>query len=61
MRGTRPVAGACMSRNGSIGFAMGVFGGIILGALIDNMAIGLLIGFALGFGILKFPVKRGDA
>lgn len=50
-----------MSKNGSIGFAAGVFGGIILGALIHNMAIGLLIGFAVGFGLLKFPVKRGDA
>jgi len=36
---------------------LGVSGGIILGAVIDNMAIGLLVGFALGFGLIRFGRK----
>lgn len=43
-----------MTKKGGVGFVLGVCGGIILGALIDNMAIGLLLGFAVGFGVLKF-------
>jgi len=36
---------------------LGVSGGIILGAVIENMAIGLLVGFALGFGLIRFGRK----
>lgn len=46
--------GVKMTKKGGVGFVLGVCGGIILGALIDNMAIGLLLGFAVGFGVLKF-------
>ena len=35
-------------------FVLGICGGIILGALIDNMAIGLLVGFAVAFGVIRF-------
>ena len=39
-------------------FVLGVSGGIILGALIDNMAIGLLLGFAVGFGLVKLNRRK---
>ena len=41
--------------NGPIGIAVGV----IFGALIDNMAIGIVLGFALAFGLVKF--NRGKS
>ena len=34
-------------------FCMSIFVGIIFGALIDNMFIGLSLGFAVGFGFIK--------
>ena len=39
-------------------FVLGVCGGIILGALIDTMAIGLLLGFAVGFGLVKLNRRK---
>lgn len=47
-----------MDKKGGVGFVLGVSGGIILGALIDNMAIGLILGFAVGFGLIKFGGKK---
>lgn len=41
-----------MTQKKSLNFGLCVIGGIILGALIDNMAIGLILGFAVGFGLL---------
>ncbi len=55
----RPKRAASSSiRNDGPPFVLGICGGIILGALIDNMAIGLLLGFAVGFGLIKF--RRRD-
>ena len=36
---------------------MGMCIGIIFGALIDNMGIGIVLGVLLGFGIIKFSTK----
>nr|WP_295108371.1 hypothetical protein [uncultured Caulobacter sp.] len=47
-----------MDKKGGVGFVLGVSGGIIFGALIDNMAIGLILGFAVGFGLIKFGGKK---
>lgn len=47
-----------MDKKGGVGFVLGVCGGIIFGALIDNMAIGLILGFAIGFGLFKFGGKK---
>ena len=43
-----------MDKKSGGNFVLGVCGGIIFGALIHNMAIGLLLGFAVGFGLVKF-------
>jgi hypothetical protein len=43
-----------MDKKSGVGFVLGVCGGIIFGALIDNMAIGLLLGFAVGLGLFRF-------
>lgn len=48
-----------MNKNESINVGMAICGGIILGALIDNMAIGLMIGFAVAFGLFKVA-RRGS-
>lgn len=40
-----------------IGFPLGMAGGVIFGALIDNMAIGILLGLAVGCGVITF--RRG--
>ena len=45
-----------MEKNDGLRFSMGIAGGIIFGALIDNMFVGLVLGFAVGFGLIK--VKR---
>jgi hypothetical protein len=39
-------------------FILGICGGIIFGALIDNMAIGLLLGFAVAFGLITFKRRK---
>jgi len=41
-----------MTKKNGLNFGLCVIGGIILGAVIDNMAIGLIVGFAVGFGLL---------
>ncbi|EJL26031.1 hypothetical protein PMI01_04202 [Caulobacter sp. AP07] len=48
-----------MTRKNGANFFLGVTGGVIVGALMDNMAIGLLLGFAVGFGLVKF--NRGKS
>lgn len=50
-------SGASIKKDGPP-FVLGICGGIILGALIDNMAIGLLLGFAVGFGLIKFGRRK---
>ncbi len=47
-----------MDKKSGVGFVLGVSGGIVFGALIDNMAIGLILGFAVGFGLIKFGRKK---
>lgn len=48
-----------MNKTDDVGrFIIGLLGGVILGALISNMAIGLLIGLVLGFGLFKMK-RRG--
>lgn len=42
----------------AIGFPLGLCIGIIFGALIHNMAIGVIVGLALGFGVVKFGRKK---
>jgi len=49
-----------MDKKSGVGFVLGVCGGIIFGALIDNMAIGLILGFAVGFGLIKFSGKKAS-
>ena len=44
-----------MEAKQTIGFGAGMIIGILLGALIDNMAMGIIIGCLLGFGIVKLP------
>lgn len=39
-------------------FFVGVAGGVILGALIDNMGIGLIVGFAFGFGFIGIGRRK---
>ena len=48
-----------MGAKQSIGFGGGMIIGILVGALIDNMAFGIILGCLLGFGILQIPGKRG--
>jgi len=50
-----------MNKTVFLGGPMGIVAGIILGALIDNMAIGIIVGFALCFGIVKFGGKKSEA
>lgn len=50
-----------MDKRSGGNFVLGVCGGIIFGALIDNMAIGLLLGFAVGFGLVKFNGGKSKA
>lgn len=50
-----------MNKTTAIGFPLGLCIGVIVGAVIHNMGIGILLGLALGFGIIKFPVKRDGA
>lgn len=50
-----------MNKTVFLGGPMGIVAGIILGALIDNMAIGIIVGFALCFGIVKFGGKKPEA
>lgn len=38
----------------ALGFPLGMAIGIIFGALIHNMAIGVIAGLALGFGVITF-------
>ena len=47
-----------MKQDQVVGFPLAVVGGIILGSIIDNMAIGLLIGFAVGFGWIKLKSSK---
>ncbi|HEX9946405.1 MAG TPA: hypothetical protein VGA98_02590 [Allosphingosinicella sp.] len=47
-----------MNKSDGMGrFFFGMVGGVILGAVIDSMAIGILIGLVVGFGLMK--AKRG--
>lgn len=50
-----------MNKTVFLGGPMGIVAGIILGALIDNMAIGIIVGFVLCFGIVKFGGKKPEA
>ena len=47
-----------MDTGKTIGFGGGMIIGILVGALIDNMALGIILGCALGFGIIQLPGKR---
>ena len=47
-----------MGTKQTIGFGGGMIIGILVGALIDNMALGIVLGCALGFGIIQLPGKR---
>lgn len=44
-----------MDTKGGMQAAMAIGGGIILGAVIDNMAIGLIIGFVAAAVLMKRP------
>ncbi len=46
-----------MGTKQTIGFGGGMIIGILVGALIDNMALGIILGCLLGFGILQIPGK----
>lgn len=46
-----------METKHTIGFGMGMVIGILVGAVLDNMFIGIALGCLLGFGIIKFPGK----
>ncbi|GEM_PF-2223078 len=37
-----------------VGFPMALIGGIVFGALINNMAFGIIAGLVVGFGIVTF-------
>ncbi len=47
-----------MNSNDGARFALAICGGIIFGALIDNMFIGLVLGFAIGLGLLKWKGRK---
>lgn len=47
-----------MGTKQTIGFGGGMIIGILVGAVIDNMAFGIILGCLLGFGILQIPGKR---
>lgn len=46
-----------MGKDAGLRFVMGIAGGVILGAVIDNMAIGLIVGFVVALGLLKWPSR----
>ncbi|WP_165842801.1 hypothetical protein [Phenylobacterium deserti] len=48
-----------MDKNNGVPFALAVCGGVILGAVIDNMFVGLVLGFLLGFGVIGWK-RRGS-
>lgn len=50
-----------MNKTVFLGGPMGILAGIILGALIDNMAIGIIVGVVLCFGVVKFGGKKPEA
>ncbi len=45
------------AKSNAVGLPMGLIGGVILGALIDNMAFGLIAGLAVGIGMIR--IGRG--
>jgi hypothetical protein len=47
-----------MGTKQTIGFGGGMIIGILVGAVIDNMALGIILGCLLGFGIIQIPGKR---
>jgi F0F1-type ATP synthase assembly protein I len=47
-----------MNKTAILGGPMGIIAGVILGALTDNMAIGIIVGLALCFGIIKISGKK---
>lgn len=51
----RLAKGGRVAKGKGLGFPLGLCAGIIFGALIDNMAAGILLGLALGFGIVRLP------
>ncbi len=46
-----------MDKDAELRFCMGICGGVILGAIIDDMAIGLIIGCVFALGLVKWPFK----
>lgn len=50
-----------MNKTAVLAGPMGIFVGVIFGALIDNMAIGILVGFALAFGLVKLNLGKSQA
>lgn len=42
----------------TVGFGFGMVIGILAGAVIDNMALGIILGCLLGFGIIRLPSSR---
>lgn len=44
----------------TVAFPVAMIGGILFGALIDNMGIGIALGLLFAFGILKWPSKGKD-
>jgi predicted GNAT superfamily acetyltransferase len=47
-----------MDKKRGVAFALAVCGGVILGALIDNMFVGLVLGFLVGLGLISW--KRSN-
>jgi hypothetical protein len=47
-----------MDSKDGIGFAMAISSGIIFGALIDNMFLGLGLGFLVGFGVINWKRSK---
>jgi hypothetical protein len=47
-----------MESRQTIGFGMGMIIGILVGAVFDSMALGIILGCLLGFGIVKLPGGR---
>lgn len=39
-------------------FVLGICGGIIFGAIIENMAIGLMLGFLVAAGVITWKRKQ---
>ena len=50
--------GSSMTNNDGMSSVLAICGGIIFGALIDNMFAGLALGFVLAFGLIKWKRSK---